>query len=89
MGAPMFRSPLFHFIARHLALLLVLSSVAIPLAAQAPPAGSTPQVVVVFNLRSNDLQLIDHKYSFTPRKVLRWSSQIPNFSIALWCSLVP
>jgi hypothetical protein len=62
MGAPMFRSPLFHFIARHLALLLVLSSVAIPLAAQAPPVSSAPRVVVVFNLRSNDLQLIDHKY---------------------------
>jgi hypothetical protein len=55
MGAPTLRSPLFHFIARHLALLLVLSSVAIPLAAQSPPASSTPRVVVVFNLRSNEM----------------------------------
>jgi hypothetical protein len=81
MGAPMFRSPLFHFIARHLALLLVLLFVAIPLAAQAPPAGATPQVVVVFNLRSNDLLVIDHKYRVFYNKFERKNLPIEGYDL--------
>jgi len=81
MGAPTLRSPLFHFIARHLALLVVLTSVAIPLAAQAPPASSTPQVVVVFNLRSNDLSLIDHKYRVFYNKFERKNLPIEGYDL--------
>lgn len=81
MGAPTLRSPLFHFIARHVALLLVLTSVAIPLAAQAPPASSTPQVVVVFNLRSNDLSLIDHKYRVFYNKFERKNLPIEGYDL--------
>ena len=35
------------------------------------------------------LESLFYKYSFTPRKVFRWSLQAPNFSIAFRCSFVP
>lgn len=81
MGAPTFRSLLFHFMARHLALLLVLTSVALPLVAQAPPASSAPRVVVVFNLRSNDLSLIDHKYRVFYNKFERKNLPIEGYDL--------
>ncbi|HEX9119974.1 MAG TPA: hypothetical protein VF840_05500 [Terriglobales bacterium] len=60
---------------------MVLTSVAIPLAAQAPPASSTPQVVVVFNLRSNDLSLIDHKYRVFYNKFERKNLPIEGYDL--------
>jgi len=53
----------FDSIAERTALLLaVLLALAVPLSAQKSPPGTMPQVVVVFNLASSDLSVIDHKY---------------------------
>jgi hypothetical protein len=43
-------------------LLAILAVLTAPLMAQNPVSGSTPEVAVVFNLRSSDLTVVDHKY---------------------------
>ncbi len=49
-------------IAVRLVLLAVLMVLLVPLVAQTKPETVAPQVVVVFNLASTDLSVIDHKY---------------------------
>jgi hypothetical protein len=75
------RAHSFHFIARSFALLLALVFMVIPLAAQTPSAGSTPQVVVVFNLRSSDLLVIDHKYRVFYNKFERKNLPIEGYDL--------
>jgi hypothetical protein len=81
MGAPSLRADSLHFIARSFALLLALVFMGIPLAAQTSSAASTPQVAVVFNLRSNDLLVIDHKYRVFYNKFERKNLPIEGYDL--------
>jgi hypothetical protein len=81
MGVQNLRVNSFQFIARLFALLLVFVFMAIPLMAQAPPAASTPQVAVVFNMHSKDLTLIDHKYRVFYNKFERKNLPIEGYDL--------
>lgn len=52
-----------------------------PAAAQQTPAPSTPQVVVVFHLRSTDLTVIDHKYRVFFNKYEKKTIPIDNYDL--------
>ena len=53
------------------------------------PISSSPYLPIPRSPRLAISHSPHHRYSLTPLKVLRWSSQRPNFSIASRCSFVP
>ncbi len=72
----------FHAIAGRTALLLaVLLALAVPLTAQKSPSAAVPQVVVVFNLASSDLSVIDHKYRVFFNKYERKNLPIEGYDL--------
>lgn len=77
MGAQKSGVFLFCFIT----VLLTLFFMAMPLTAQSSSAGATPQVVVVFNLRSTDLSMIDHKYRVFYNKYERKNLPIQGYDL--------